>query len=174
MRATRNAAIWEIDNVHTIAPPRNDASSRRLAGRSGDRRCRGADLSNNVLPVPRHRTRRDLFALKSWATFIRDIMDPTNDVLEKRVAALEGGVAALALASGQAASAFAIQNLFVRATMRRSSTTFTEGHGICSPTRSRIRVSKFVSSIRSIRKISGGPPMKGPGPTMPRPCQIRS
>jgi O-acetylhomoserine (thiol)-lyase len=38
-------------------------------------------------------------------------MNPTNDVLEKRMAALEGGVAALALASGQAASAFAIQNL---------------------------------------------------------------
>jgi O-acetylhomoserine (thiol)-lyase len=38
-------------------------------------------------------------------------MNPTNDVLEKRVAALEGGVAALALASGQAASAFALQNL---------------------------------------------------------------
>src|SRR5690606_29092039 len=39
------------------------------------------------------------------------IMNPTTDVLEKRVAAMEGGVGALALASGQAASAFAIQNL---------------------------------------------------------------
>jgi O-acetylhomoserine (thiol)-lyase len=39
------------------------------------------------------------------------IGNPTNDVLEKRVAALEGGVAALAVSSGQAASAFAIQNL---------------------------------------------------------------
>jgi O-acetylhomoserine (thiol)-lyase len=38
-------------------------------------------------------------------------MNPTNDVLEKRVAAMEGGVGALALASGQAASAFALQNL---------------------------------------------------------------
>jgi O-acetylhomoserine (thiol)-lyase len=38
-------------------------------------------------------------------------MNPTNDVLEKRVAALEGGVAALAVASGQAASTFAVQNL---------------------------------------------------------------
>ena len=38
-------------------------------------------------------------------------MNPTTDVLEKRVAALEGGVAALAVASGQAASAFALQNL---------------------------------------------------------------
>ena len=38
-------------------------------------------------------------------------MNPTNDVLEKRIAALEGGVAALALASGQAASAYAVQNI---------------------------------------------------------------
>ena len=38
-------------------------------------------------------------------------MNPTNDVLEKRVAALEGGAAALAVASGQSASAFSIQNL---------------------------------------------------------------
>jgi O-acetylhomoserine (thiol)-lyase len=38
-------------------------------------------------------------------------MNPTTDVLEKRVAALDGGVASLALASGQAASACAIQNL---------------------------------------------------------------
>ncbi|HAT34636.1 MAG TPA: O-acetylhomoserine aminocarboxypropyltransferase, partial [Rhodospirillaceae bacterium] len=39
------------------------------------------------------------------------IMNPTCDVLEQRVAALEGGVAALALGSGQAASAFALQNI---------------------------------------------------------------
>jgi O-acetylhomoserine (thiol)-lyase len=49
--------------------------------------------------------------LKELGNIYTRIMNPTNDVLEKRVAALEGGVAALALASGQAASAFAIQNL---------------------------------------------------------------
>jgi len=38
-------------------------------------------------------------------------MNPTTDVLEKRLAALEGGVAAVALSSGQSASAFAIQNI---------------------------------------------------------------
>lgn len=53
----------------------------------------------------------NLFALKELGNIYTRIMNPTNDVLEKRVAALEGGVAALALASGQAASAFAIQNL---------------------------------------------------------------
>jgi O-acetylhomoserine (thiol)-lyase len=53
----------------------------------------------------------NLFALKELGNIYTRIMNPTNDVLEKRVAALEGGVAALALASGQAASAFALQNL---------------------------------------------------------------
>ena len=46
----------------------------------------------------------DLFALKELGNIYTRIMNPTTDVLEKRIAALEGGVAALALASGQAAS----------------------------------------------------------------------
>jgi O-acetylhomoserine (thiol)-lyase len=53
----------------------------------------------------------NLFALKEFGNIYTRIMNPTNDVLEKRLAAIEGGVAALALSSGQAASAFAIQNL---------------------------------------------------------------
>ncbi|WP_322515937.1 PLP-dependent transferase [Rhodopseudomonas palustris] len=53
----------------------------------------------------------NLFALKELGNIYTRIGNPTTDVLEKRVAALEGGVAALAVASGQAASAFAIQNL---------------------------------------------------------------
>ena len=53
----------------------------------------------------------NLFGLKEFGNIYTRIMNPTNDVLEKRVAALEGGVAALAVASGQAASAFAVQNL---------------------------------------------------------------
>src|SRR5664280_1051214 len=53
----------------------------------------------------------NLFALKELGNIYTRIGNPTTDVLEKRVAALEGGVAALALASGQAASAFAVQNL---------------------------------------------------------------
>ena len=53
----------------------------------------------------------NLFALKELGNIYTRIGNPTNDILEKRVAALEGGVAALAVASGQAASAFAIQNL---------------------------------------------------------------
>lgn len=53
----------------------------------------------------------NLFALKELGNIYTRIMNPTADVLEKRVAALEGGVAALAVASGQAASASALQNL---------------------------------------------------------------
>ena len=53
----------------------------------------------------------NLFALKELGNIYTRIMNPTCDALEQRVTALEGGVAALALSSGQAASAFALQNL---------------------------------------------------------------
>lgn len=53
----------------------------------------------------------NLFALKELGHIYTRIGNPTNDILEQRLAALEGGVAALALSSGQAASAFALQNL---------------------------------------------------------------
>src|SRR3984885_14297826 len=53
----------------------------------------------------------NLFGLKAFGNIYTRIMNPTTDVLEQRLAALEGGVAALALASGQAASAFAVQNI---------------------------------------------------------------
>lgn len=53
----------------------------------------------------------DLFDLKVAGNIYTRIMNPTNDVLEKRVAALEGGVAALVLASGMAAITAAIQTL---------------------------------------------------------------
>ncbi|WP_374013173.1 O-acetylhomoserine aminocarboxypropyltransferase/cysteine synthase family protein [Pseudoxanthomonas koreensis] len=53
----------------------------------------------------------DLFDLKVPGNIYTRIMNPTTDVLEKRVAALEGGIAALALASGQAAVTYAIQTI---------------------------------------------------------------
>jgi len=53
----------------------------------------------------------NLFALKDFGNIYSRIMNPTNDALEQRMAALEGGVAALAVSSGQAASMLAIQNL---------------------------------------------------------------
>ncbi len=80
-----------------------------------------ADPATGAVAVPIYQTTSyqfnstehaaNLFALKELGNIYTRIMNPTNDVLEKRVAAIEGGVAGLALASGQAASAFALQNL---------------------------------------------------------------
>ncbi|MCC8365915.1 bifunctional O-acetylhomoserine aminocarboxypropyltransferase/cysteine synthase [Xenorhabdus sp. PB61.4] len=53
----------------------------------------------------------DLFDLKVEGNIYTRIMNPTNDVLEKRIAALEGGVGALAVASGMAAITYAIQTI---------------------------------------------------------------
>ncbi len=52
-----------------------------------------------------------LFGLQEFGNIYTRIMNPTTDVFEKRIAALEGGAAALALASGQAAETLAITNL---------------------------------------------------------------
>lgn len=51
------------------------------------------------------------FALSEPGNIYTRLMNPTSDVFEKRMAALEGGAAALATASGSAATAFAIQNI---------------------------------------------------------------
>ena len=80
-----------------------------------------SDPTTNAVAVPIYQTTsyqfRDtqhaanLFGLAEMGNIYTRIMNPTNDVLEQRVAALEGGVAALALGSGQAASLFAVQNI---------------------------------------------------------------
>ncbi len=80
-----------------------------------------SDPATNAVAVPIYQTTSfqfastenaaNLFALKELGNIYTRIMNPTTDVLEKRVAALEGGVAGLAVASGQAATAFAVQNL---------------------------------------------------------------
>jgi len=82
-----------------------------------------ADPATGAVAVPIYQTTSyqfhhtehaaNLFALKELGNIYTRIMNPTVAVLEERVAALEGGVAALGLASGQAASAFALQNLAV-------------------------------------------------------------
>ncbi|MBS1371940.1 MAG: O-acetylhomoserine aminocarboxypropyltransferase/cysteine synthase [Lentisphaeria bacterium] len=53
----------------------------------------------------------DLFALKESGNIYARLMNPTNDVLEKRIAQLEGGAAALSLASGTAAIYFTLTNI---------------------------------------------------------------
>ena len=79
------------------------------------------DETTNSVTVPIHMTSSyqfdstdhaaNLFALGELGNIYSRIMNPTNAVFEDRIAALEGGVAALGLASGQGASAYAIQNL---------------------------------------------------------------
>ncbi len=53
----------------------------------------------------------NLFALKEFGNIYTRIMNPTTDVFERRIAALEGGVAALAVGSGQAAQFIALNNI---------------------------------------------------------------
>ncbi len=79
------------------------------------------DEATNAVAVPIYQTTSyqfdsaehaaDLFGLRQLGNIYTRIMNPTCDAFEKRIAALEGGVAALALASGQAASAMCVQNL---------------------------------------------------------------
>jgi O-acetylhomoserine/O-acetylserine sulfhydrylase len=53
----------------------------------------------------------NLFGLKEFGNIYTRIMNPTTDVFEQRIAALEGGVAALSVASGQAAQFIALTNI---------------------------------------------------------------
>src|SRR5574340_1803539 len=53
----------------------------------------------------------NLFALKEFGNIYTRLMNPTNDVLEKRIALLEGGVGALAVASGQSAITLALLSI---------------------------------------------------------------
>ena len=80
-----------------------------------------SDPTTGSVAVPIHQTTSyqfndtqhaaNLFSLTELGNIYTRIMNPTTDVLEKRLAQLEGGVAALATASGQTASAIAVQNI---------------------------------------------------------------
>ena len=79
------------------------------------------DESQTSVAVPIHQTTSyqfnsaehaaNLFGLKEFGNIYTRIMNPTTNTLEERVAALEGGVGGLCVSSGQAASAFVVQNL---------------------------------------------------------------
>jgi O-acetylhomoserine (thiol)-lyase len=80
-----------------------------------------ADPATGAVAVPIYQTTsyqfestqhaENLFSLKELGNIYTRIMNPTIDVLEKRLAAIDGGVAALAVSSGQAASHIAIRNI---------------------------------------------------------------
>ena len=72
-------------------------------------RCRS--IRPHRLPLTDTTHAADLFGLRRFGNIYTRIMNPTTDVLEQRVAALEGGVAALATASGQAAETLALLTL---------------------------------------------------------------
>ena len=89
-----------------------------IALHGGDYR---SDPATTAVAVPVYRTTSyqfnntdhaaNLFALKEFGNIYTRIMNPTNDVLEKRVAAMEGGIGALGLASGSAATTYAIMTI---------------------------------------------------------------
>lgn len=99
-----------IDTDYTVNP-------ETLALHAGYR----SDPTTHAVAVPIYQTTAyrfdsseqaaNLFGLVELGNIYTRIMNPTNDILEKRLAAIEGGVAGLAVASGQAASALAVQNL---------------------------------------------------------------
>jgi len=80
-----------------------------------------ADPTTNARAVPIYQTTSyqfnntehagNLFGLREFGNIYTRIMNPTTDVFEKRIAALEGGVAALATGSGQAAQFIALNNI---------------------------------------------------------------
>src|SRR5205814_6457312 len=80
-----------------------------------------ADSATNARAVPIYQTTSyvfdspehaaDLFGLKQFGNIYTRIMNPTQDAFERRIAALEGGVGALATASGQSAETLAILNI---------------------------------------------------------------
>jgi len=72
----------------------------------------------------------NLFGLKEFGNIYTRIMNPTTDVFEKRIAALEGGVAALATASGQAAQLLAITTIAQAARILFLQVCFTAEHTI--------------------------------------------
>ena len=95
-----------------------------------------ADPTTNARAVPIYQTSSyvfndaehgaNLFGLKEFGNIYTRLMNPTTDVFEKRVAALEGGVAAVATASGQSAQFLAITN-FMQAGDNLVSTSFLYG-----------------------------------------------
>ncbi|HLW51011.1 MAG TPA: aminotransferase class I/II-fold pyridoxal phosphate-dependent enzyme, partial [Sphingobacteriaceae bacterium] len=77
----------------------------------------------------------NLFALKEFGNIYTRIQNPTTDVFEKRIAALEGGVAALATASGQAAQFLALTNIL------ESGDNFVTGSNLYGGTYNQFKVS---------------------------------
>ena len=112
----------------------------------------------------------NLFALKELGNIYTRLINPTNDVFEKRIAAIEGGVAALAVASGQAAISLALLSITQLGDEIVSANNLYGGTPTSfstTPSRSSDERSYSLTppSLRSSRKLL----QARPGPSMPRP-----
>ena len=97
-----HAANWKLDTIAVHAGYSPDPTTRAVAVPIYQTVAYAFDDTQHGA---------DLFDLKVAGNIYTRIMNPTQDVLEQRIAALEGGIAALALASGQAAVTYAIQTI---------------------------------------------------------------
>jgi O-acetylhomoserine/O-acetylserine sulfhydrylase len=100
MNMSKRKIKFETLQVHAGHHPDKDTLSRAVPI---------YQTSSYVFKDAKHAA--DLFDLAEWGNIYTRIMNPTTDVFEKRVAALEGGVASLAVSSGHAAQFIAITNI---------------------------------------------------------------
>ncbi len=100
MSSTQNSKKFETLQIHAGQIPDPTTGSRAVPI---------YQTSSYVFENAQHGA--NLFALKQFGNIYTRLQNPTTDVFEKRVAALEGGVAALATASGQAAQFIALNNI---------------------------------------------------------------
>ena len=96
----------------------------------------------------------DLFDLKVPGNIYTRIMNPTQAVLEERVASLEGGIAALAVASGQAAITYAIQTIAEAGDNVVSASALYGGTSTCLPTPSLSTALKCALQMRATQPVS--------------------
>jgi len=115
-----------------------------------------------------------LFGLQEFGNIYSRIMNPTNDVFEKRVAALEGGVAGLATASGQAAETLTLTTLASAGEEIISTTSLYGGtYNLFHYTFPRLGITVRLST-RTISMGCAQPSTTRPGPSTPRPWGTRS
>ncbi|KWK82273.1 O-acetylhomoserine aminocarboxypropyltransferase/cysteine synthase family protein [Burkholderia ubonensis] len=98
----RASSSWRLETIAVHGGYRPDATTRAVAVPIYQTVAYAFDDTQHGA---------DLFDLKVQGNIYTRIMNPTTDVLEQRIAALEGGVGALALASGQAAVTYSIQTI---------------------------------------------------------------
>ena len=120
LRLARPAASLLNHNKPLLYPPPMSISSKNLSTQALHA-GQVPDPTTGARAVPIYQTTSfvfkdsdhaaNLFALKEFGNIYTRIMNPTTDVFEQRIAAIEGGTGALAVASGQAASTLALLNI---------------------------------------------------------------